>query len=90
MAQVVRSRLFRSAMRAATAVDVAGLAAVVSTPVGAPQTAGLAILHVDVDNGRSGTVSVINTSTNKVVKMVGLAAGDSGSPTRGAITTDLN
>jgi hypothetical protein len=43
MAQVVRFRLSRSAMRATTAVDAAGVAAVVLTPVGAPQAAGLTI-----------------------------------------------
>lgn len=81
MSQVVRARLSRSAAKAATAVDTAGLAAVVLTPVGAPQAVGLTILYAYLANGRSGAVSVINTSTNNAVKSVGRAAGDSKSLT---------
>jgi DNA-binding beta-propeller fold protein YncE len=55
-------------MRAATEVGAARFAAVVLTPVGEPQAAGLAIPDTYVDNGRFGTVSVINTSTDKVAK----------------------
>jgi YVTN family beta-propeller protein len=77
MAQVVQHRLSRLAMRAATEVGAARFAAVVLTPVGEPQAAGLAIPDTYVDNGRFGTVSVINTSTDKVAKTVGSASGDS-------------
>ncbi len=75
MAQVVGSRLSRLAMRAGTAVGAAGLAAVALTPVGAPQAAALTIPYAYVANAAApGTVSVINTSTNTVVKTVGVGS----------------
>ncbi len=69
MAQRDGSRL---AMRAGTAIGVAGLAAVtlLLMPVGAPQAAGLTIPYAYVTNQGSHTVSVINTSTNMVVNTV--------------------
>ena len=78
MAQHVGSRLSRLAMRAGAAVGVAGLVAIALTPVGAPQAAALTIPYAYVANAGSGTVSVINTSTNTVVKTVGVGSDPCG------------
>jgi len=67
VAQAVGSRLSRLAMRASVAVGGA-LATVALAPVGAPQATALTIPYTYVANSGSHTVSVINTSTNTVVK----------------------
>jgi YVTN family beta-propeller protein len=72
MAQLVGSRLSRLAMRAGAAVCVAGVATVALsfTPVGASPLAASTTPYAYVANYGSGTVSVINTSTNTVVNTV--------------------
>src|SRR5271165_2942235 len=70
MRQRVGSQLSRFAIRMGPAIGAAGLAAVVLTPLGAPQAAALTIPYAYVANGGSNTVSVINTFSNAVVKTV--------------------
>ena len=69
MVRIGGLRLSRMAMGAGSAVSAVGLAAVALVTIGAPQAAALTTPYAYVANG-SGTVSVINTSTNTVVKMV--------------------
>src|SRR5271165_6125044 len=76
MTQLVGPRLSRLAMRAGTAVGAVGLAAVALTPVEAPQAGALTTSYAYVTNASSpGSVSVINTSTNTVVKTVTFGVG---------------
>jgi YVTN family beta-propeller protein len=72
MAQLVGSRLSRLTMRVGTAVGVAGAAVVAlsMTPVGASPPAASTTPYAYVANDDSDTASVINTSTNTVVKTV--------------------
>ena len=77
MAEVGGSRLSRLAMKVGTAVGVSGLAAVaLASTVGAPPAAAMIPSYAYVTNGASdsNTVSVINTSTNTVVKTVGVGS----------------
>ena len=82
MAQGVGSRFSRFAMRAGTAVGVVGLATVALslTPVGVPPASTLTPPYAYVVNSDSNTVSVIKTSTNTVVKTVGVGTIHTGSP----------
>jgi YVTN family beta-propeller protein len=72
MPQVVGFRLSRLAIRAVTALFVFGVATVALslTPVGASPPAASTTPYAYVANEDSSTVSVINASTNKVVKTV--------------------
>jgi YVTN family beta-propeller protein len=72
MAQLVGSRLSRLAMRAGAAVCVAGVTTVALslTPVEASPPAASTTPYAYVANDASGNVSVIDTSTNAVVKTV--------------------
>ena len=91
MAQVGGSRLSRLKVRAGTAAG-AGLVAIALTAVGAPPSAALGIPYAYVANGTSsGAVSVLNTSTNKVVTTVPHVFGNWGGhyPQRGATPTSL-
>jgi YVTN family beta-propeller protein len=90
MAQVVQSRLPQS-MRAATAIDTARLSAVALRRWERYRRLAWQSLDAYVADGRSRIVGVINTSTNTVVKTVGLGSvGHSGSPTLGATKPDLS
>jgi hypothetical protein len=88
MAQVVGSRFSRLAMRPAIALGAAGFAAVVVTPAGAPQAAGLSRLQ---GSGGPGAVSAINTSATEVMRTGGARQRAIRGPSeRGSGTTDLS
>ena len=78
MAQLVESRLARLAMSLCAVVSAVGLAVLAPTLVGAPPATAMTPLYAYVTNGMSNNVSVIDTSTNKVVTSVPVGSGPDG------------